>query len=50
MNNLLYYLAVILIIIWAILFLAYAAGPIIHILLLIAWMAVVLRIINDKKQ
>lgn len=46
MNNLLYIVAVILIILWAIGFLAYAAGPIIHILLVIAIVAVLLRVIR----
>jgi hypothetical protein len=46
MGNLLYYIAVILVIIWAISFFGYAAGGIIHILLVIAIIAVLLRLIR----
>lgn len=46
MNNLLYVLAMILVIIWAIGFLAYGAGAIIHVLLVIAIIAVLLRLIR----
>lgn len=49
MSNLLYTLAVILIIFWAIGFFAYSAGSLIHILLVIAIIAVILRIIKGKK-
>ncbi len=49
MSNLLYTLAVILIIFWAIGFFAYSAGSIIHILLVIAVIAVLLRLIQGKK-
>jgi hypothetical protein len=49
MSNLLYTLAVILIIFWAIGFFAYSAGSIIHILLVIAVVAVILRIIQGRK-
>lgn len=49
MGNLLYVIAVILIILWAIGFLGYHAGGIIHILLVIALIAVLLRIIQGKK-
>jgi Family of unknown function (DUF5670) len=49
MSNLLYIIAVILIIIWAIGFLGYHTGGIIHILLVIAAIAVLLRIIQGKK-
>ena len=45
MGNLLYVLAVILIIIWAIGFLGFAAGGIIHILLVIGAIAILIRII-----
>lgn len=48
MGNLLYTIAVILIIIWAIGFFAYSAGGIIHILLVIAVIAVILRVIQGK--
>jgi hypothetical protein len=49
MGNLLYALAVVLLIIWAIGFLGYNAGGIIHILLVIALISVILRIIQGKK-
>lgn len=49
MGNLLYIIAVILIIGWAIGFFAYSLGSIIHILLVIAVIAVLIRIIQGKK-
>ncbi|MBL7937336.1 MAG: lmo0937 family membrane protein [Bacteroidia bacterium] len=49
MGNLLYVIAVILIIGWAIGFIGYNAGSIIHILLVIAIISVILRIIQGKK-
>jgi hypothetical protein len=49
MGNLLYTIAVILIIFWAIGFFAYSAGSIIHILLVIAVVAIILRIIQGKR-
>jgi Family of unknown function (DUF5670) len=49
MGNLLYTIAVILIIVWAIGFLGFHAGGIIHILLVIAVIAVLFRIISGKK-
>ncbi|CAN5421900.1 hypothetical protein BH10BAC1_BH10BAC1_02320 [soil metagenome] len=49
MGNLLYAIAVILIIVWAIGFLGYHTGGIIHILLVIAIIAVLLRIISGNK-
>jgi len=49
MGNLLYYVAVLLIIFWAIGFLGYHAGGLIHILLVIAAIAVLLRIIQGRK-
>jgi hypothetical protein len=48
MGNILYLVAVILIIFWAIGFLGYQAGGIIHVLLVIAVIAVVLRLIRGK--
>ena len=48
MSNLLYTIAVILVIIWAIGFFAYSAGAIIHILLVIAIISVLLRLIKGK--
>lgn len=49
MGNLLYILAVILVIIWGIGFLGYNTGGIIHILLVIAIIAVLLRVIGGRK-
>ena len=46
MGNLLYVIAVILVIGWAIGFIGYNAGGLIHILLVIALIAVVLRLIR----
>lgn len=46
MGNLLYLIAVILVIFWAIGFFAYSAGNIIHILLVLAIIAVLLRVIR----
>ena len=49
MGNLLYVIAVILIIGWAIGFIGYGAGGIIHILLVIALVAVILRVIEGRR-
>ncbi len=49
MGNLLYIIAVILVIAWGVGFLGYHAGGIIHILLVIAVIAVILRIIQGNK-
>ncbi len=49
MSNLLYTLAVILVLFWAIGFFAYSVGSIIHILLVIAIVAVLFRIIQGRK-
>jgi len=49
MGNLLYIVAVILIIGWAIGFFAYSAGGIIHILLVIAIIAIIFKIIQGKR-
>ena len=46
MGNLLYVIAVILVIAWAIGFLGYHAGGVIHILLVIAIIAILLRVIR----
>jgi len=48
MGNLLYTVAVILIIIWAIGFLGFHAGGIIHILLVIAIIVILLRVIQGR--
>jgi hypothetical protein len=50
MENLLYYVAVILVIIWAIGFLGYSAGGLIHLLLIIALIAVILRVIKGNSS
>jgi hypothetical protein len=49
MGNLLYTVAVILVIVWAIGFFGYATGGIIHILLVIAVIAILLRLIQGRK-
>lgn len=49
MGNLLYVIAVILLIAWAIGFIGYNVGGIIHILLVIAIIAVIIRLIQGKK-
>lgn len=48
MNSLLYILAVILIIGWAVGFFAYSAGSIIHLLLVLAVIAVLLNVIRGS--
>jgi hypothetical protein len=48
MGNLLYVIAVVLLIAWAIGFIGYSAGGIIHILLVIAIIAVILRLIQGR--
>ncbi|MBK7851645.1 MAG: lmo0937 family membrane protein [Bacteroidetes bacterium] len=50
MGNLLYAVAVILIIIWAIGFFAYSVGAIIHLLLIIAIVSILLRVISENKK
>jgi len=49
MGNLLYIIAVILIIAWAVGFVGYSAGGIIHILLVIAIIAIILRLIQGRR-
>ena len=49
MSNLLYIIAVILIIVWAAGIFAYNAGNVMHILLVIAVVAVLLRVIKGEK-
>ena len=49
MGNLLYVIAVILIIAWAIGFFAYSVGGIVHILLIIALIAIILRVIQGRR-
>jgi len=49
MGNLLYVIAVILIIAWAIGFIGYSVGGVIHILLVIAVIAIIFRVIQGRK-
>jgi hypothetical protein len=49
MGNLLYLIAVILVIAWAIGFIGYSLGGLIHILLIMAIIAVLLRIIRGRR-
>lgn len=49
MSSLLYVIAVILVICWAIGFFAYSAGSIIHILLVLAIISVLLRLIQGRR-
>jgi tryptophan-rich sensory protein len=49
MGNLLYVVAVVLIIAWAIGFLGFHAGGLIHILLVIAIIAVLVRVIQGRR-
>jgi hypothetical protein len=49
MGNILYAFAVVLIIFWAIGFLSYNAGGLIHVLLVIALVAIILRVIQGRK-
>lgn len=48
MGNLLYLVAVILVIFWVLGFFVYSAGSIIHILLVIAVIAILLRLIRGR--
>ncbi|MDP2724331.1 MAG: lmo0937 family membrane protein [Bacteroidales bacterium] len=49
MGNLLYIIAIILLIGWAIGYFAYSAGEMIHILLVIALIAVLFRLISGRR-
>jgi hypothetical protein len=49
MGNLLYIVAVVLIIAWAIGFIGYSMGGLIHILLVIAVIAIILRVIQGRR-
>jgi hypothetical protein len=49
MGNLLYVVAVILIIAWAVGFIGYSAGGIIHVLLVIAVIAIIFRLIQGRR-
>ncbi|MBF7090182.1 lmo0937 family membrane protein [Flavobacterium sp. ALJ2] len=49
MSNLLYTIAIVFVILWALGFFVYSLGSIIHILLIIAIIAVLLRLIKGKE-
>ena len=49
MGNLLYLIAVILVVLWAVGFFGFGAGELIHFLLFFAIIAIVLRLVQDKK-
>lgn len=49
MGNLLYVIAVILVIAWAIGFIGYSTGGIIHVLLVIAVIAIIFRLIQGRR-
>jgi hypothetical protein len=49
MGNILYVIAIILLIFWAIGYFSYSAGALIHILLVIAVIAILLRVISGRK-
>ena len=48
MQNLLYTIAIIMVILWALGFFVYSAGGLIHILLVIAVIAILLKLIKGK--
>jgi len=49
MGNILYIVAVVMLVIWAIGFFAYSAGGIIHILLVIALISFLMRVVSGNK-
>jgi len=49
MNNLFYYIALFIVIIWSVVFLGYETGAIIHLLLVVALMALLLQAIRGNK-
>lgn len=49
MGNLLYIIAVILIIAWAVGFIGYSAGGIIHVLLVIAVIAIIIKLFQGRR-
>jgi hypothetical protein len=49
MGNILYVIAVILLIAWAIGFVGYSAGGLIHVLLVIAVIAVIVKLLQGKR-
>ncbi|MBW6535499.1 MAG: lmo0937 family membrane protein [Mariniphaga sp.] len=49
MGNLLYIIAVILIIAWAVGFIGYSAGGLIHVLLVIAVIAIIIKLVQGRR-
>jgi hypothetical protein len=49
MGNMLYTIAIVLLAVWAIGFIAFNAGAIIHVLLVIAVVVILLKVINGRK-
>jgi hypothetical protein len=49
MGNLLYFIAVILVVLWLVGFVGYSAGGLIHILLVIAIIVILLRVIQGRR-
>ncbi len=49
MGNLLYIIAAILVIAWLVGFVGYSAGGLIHVLLVIAVIAIILRVVQGKR-
>ena len=49
MSNLLYAIAIVLVILWALGFFVYSAGSLIHILLVIAVIAILFRLIKGRE-
>ncbi|MCU4189973.1 lmo0937 family membrane protein [Flavobacterium sp. HXWNR29] len=49
MSNLLYTIAIVLVILWALGFFVYSAGSLIHILLVIAVIAILFRLIKGRE-
>lgn len=49
MGNLLYFIAVVLVVLWAVGYVGYNAGGIIHILLVIAVIAILFRLISGRR-
>lgn len=49
MGNLLYFIAIVLLILWAVGYVAFNVGGLIHLLLIIAIIAVLFRIIQGRK-
>lgn len=50
MNNILYLIAIVMIIFWIIGFFVYTVGAVIHLLLIIAAMAILLRLISGREH